>query len=601
MTVTETQNNPQVPAVPPGSRIARPQDFRVDLKVLPAWVRPEVIYWYQQWLMIRDACAGERQIKDLNTYYLPALEGMESGEYAAFAQRATYYNFSNRTVSAMSGSVFRRIPLIEGLPKDLEAGLKNVARDRTDFETFSSGTCEEIIKVGRNGVLLDLPAVSTTAPKPYLVAYTAENILDWDEGEDKLGRTSPVRIVLREVNDGRNIATDARKAYVRYRELVLLPHPDYPGKIVYQQFVYAALNADASLQPQFRSDAIVPLCRGEPLDFIPFQLFGPHLSSMSVEKPPMEDIAMLNLSHYRSYAYLEHGRFFAGFPIYTSEEPQSGGDVDYRLGSSRVWIVPPGGKASILEMNGQGLKFLENALSQKEEQAASLGGKMMGTGKGSASKGSDQLALEQGNEQSILLKAVRQMDRGFTQILQWWAWWQQPLEQSKIDAITVTFNKDFLFDGGGAREFRAIHMMYKEGIIPVDVLYYYLKKSNVIPDWMKQDEFEGLISKMTSFPGQPDAEARSEGFQTMQQKLTHEEKLAGIDIQQQEIDLQEEVQQAAAKLQQAQQKLAEKQAERAAKAPPQPAPGAPAGGVQPPPKVPPAAVPMPGVKPSGKV
>lgn len=612
MPVSQTLNNPTTPAVPPGLRTARPQEWRIELKNLPTWVRPEVIYWYPQWLKIRDACSGERQIKELRTYYLPAMDGMDPNEYDSFAQRATYYNFSSRTVFSMSGSIFRRAPLIEGILADMLPKLKNIAKDRTSFETFASGGCEEIVKMGRFGVLLDLATVSTTTPRPYFVGYTAENILDWDEGEDKNGDTVVVRWVLRESNDGRNLATDARKVYVRYRELVLEPGPFGP---IYRQYVYAAENADAQLSEAFRGPAITPLVRGKPIDYIPFKLFGPHTSSTSVEKPPLEDIALLNLSHYRSYASLEHARFFVGFPIYTAEEPQGGGDVDYQIGSSRVWIVPPGGKAGIIEMNGQGLKFLENACSQKEMQAVSIGSKMLGPGaSGGAAPGKspDQLVLEERNEQSVLLKITRQMDAGFSLLLQWWAMWQG-VSQTDANKIVITFNKDFLYATVGAREFRAVHAMYKDNVIPVQVLYYYCKQGNMIPDWMKVQDFIVLLNKTSSFPGQPDAVARiDDGFQNRQQQLTHEEKLMGVDIQQQEIELQKEVQDAADAVQQATQDLAEKQqthqmamdkraAATADKVASKPVPKPAGSGVQPVAKVAKPSTAQPGVKPTGKV
>lgn len=606
MTVNQTANNPASTAVPPGLRTARPQEWRVELKNLPTWVRPEVIYWYSQWLKIRDACAGERQIKELRTYYLPAMDGMDPGEYDSFAQRATYYNFSSRTVSSMSGSIFRRQPLIEGLPADMLAKLKHIAKDRAGFETFASGACEDIVRMGRYGVLLDLSTVVTTTPRPYFVEYTAENILDWDEGEDKNGDTVTVRWVLRESNDGRNLATDARKVYVRYRELKLEPGPFGP---IYTQYVYAAENGDATLDAAFRGPPIVPLVRGKPLDYIPFKIFGPHVSSPKVEKPPLEDIALLNLSHYRSYASLEHARFFVGFPIYTAEEPQGGGDVDYQIGSSRVWIVPPGGKAGILEMNGQGLKFLENACSQKEMQAVSIGSKMLGANAGAPAKTPDQLVLEERNEQSILLKITRQLDAGFTLLLQWWAQWQG-MSQADSEKIVVTFNKDFLYGNVGAREFRAVHAMYKDNVIPVQVLFYYCKQGNMIPDWMRVQDFIELLKKTSSFPGQPDSVARIDNnYASRQQQLTHEEKLDGIDIQQQEIDLQKEVQDAADAVNQATQDLAEKQqthqmamdkkaaatADKVASKP------TPARGVQPVAKVSKPSTLQPGVKPTGKV
>src|SRR6185436_17237879 len=100
MTVSATVNNPAIPTIPPGGRMPRPQDFEIELQSLPTWVRPEVVFWYRQWRKIRDACWGERVVKDGQTYYLPPMPGQEPSEYMDYLDRATYYNFSERTVSS---------------------------------------------------------------------------------------------------------------------------------------------------------------------------------------------------------------------------------------------------------------------------------------------------------------------------------------------------------------------------------------------------------------------------------------------------------------------------------------------------------------------
>lgn len=548
-------------AIPPVGRNVSPREFRIELTMLPAWAHPEVVYWYKSWQMIRDAGGGERPVKDAGSYYLPALEGMEPNEYNTFKDRATYYNFTGRTVNAMSGSIFRRQPVVENLKDDLMKRLERFGRDSSTFDTFSSLAAEEVMKTGRYGVLLDMPATPTPDPRPYAVGYTAENILDWEEAPGEDGFLTLQRLVLREGAETRDNTSSSRKVHARYRELVLVPNP--AGGQMYVQYVYEIPGKDAELKPELRGPAIIPLRRGEPLNFIPFRIFGPHKSCMSVEKPPMEDIALLNLSHYRSYAYLEHGRFFAGFPIYTAEEPQGGGDVDFKIGASRVWVIAAGGKAGIIELNGQGLKFLENALEQKEAQAATLGGRMMDVRSVAASESDNQLKLKERNEQSVLLKLARQLDVGFAQVLRWSAWWQG-LSVDEAAKITATFNKDFLFDGIGAREFRAIHAMYKDGLITIEVFFHYLRKANVTPDWMTFDEFKSQVESMTSFPGQPDAEARAAGFKDKAQQLGDANKKTELEILQQEADT----------LQQ-QAETAKKVANKPAPAPAKPAPAGP--------------------------
>lgn len=54
--------------------------------------------------------------------------------------------------------------------------------------------------------------------------------------------------------------------------------------------------------------------------------------------------------------------------------------------------------------------------------------------------------------------------------------------------------------------------MYQDGILPIEVVYDYLKKAEVIPDWLELEEFKKLLASKNSFPNNPDAEANSRGF-----------------------------------------------------------------------------------------
>lgn len=475
----------------------------------PLWAHPDYIYWYDEWMMIRDVCEGEKAVKDAGSIYLPMLEGMDSDEYESFKTRATFYNFTGRTASAMTGAIFRRQSQYNNINDKLKKKLEDVTKDGRNFTVFSMEVAEEIMKLGRVGVLLDMPSEASTEPRPYMTMYTAEQIVDWEEATIK-GRSVPVKIVLREselVRDPRLLGPAWRPMY---RVLSL------EGG-VYKQKIYGT-NDPASIEeptitPEFLRETIVPLVRGNTLNYIPFQIFGAMLGTIDIEKPPMFDIARLNLSHYNSYAALEHGRFYTGFPIYYVEAPPNSGETDaeFEIGSAKVWITPSGAKPGILEMNGQGLKFLVDALDIKEQQAASLGGRMMGIRGQAVSESDNQLKISERNEQSVLLKVTMSLDRGFTKVLRWWAvMLDTPAEEA--DKINIEFNKDFLFDGVGAREFRAIHAMYKDGVIPIDIVYHYLRKSSVIPDWMNLDEFKKLLNSMESFPNNTDVEAKSEGF-----------------------------------------------------------------------------------------
>ena len=514
-------------------------------KNLPDWVHPEVLYWNDEWQLIRDTAAGERDVKDERQEYLPQLDSQDANEYEAYIQRATFYPFTGRTINALVGTIFYRDPVITGVPERLVERLKYFTKAGAAHLPLMKGVCQEVLSVGRVGVLIDLPRTPSTDPKPFVDMYIAENILDWettiidDPTHDMHGKSVLSKVVLREIDPvmvASMPGTLAKKHLIRYRELLLTVAPNPTtgiAKYTYVQKYYAQQEADANY-PNDLVDTVIPTRRGEPLDFIPFFVFGPLWSSTEVEKPPMIDIAPLNISHYRSYAHLEHGRFYTGMPVYYVELSQGQESGEYTVGPSVVWETAPGSKPGILEFNGQGLKFLSDALKEKEAQAAALGGRMVGVQTGSTSESDNQVAVKDRNEQVILLNAVESLDEGFRRVMNVWLWWQNENDPN----AAVEHNRDFLLNLAGAREMRAVAGMYADGLIPVEVLHDYLVKAEVVPAWMSLSEFEKQLKSASNFPGQPDAQARMEGYKDKGQmimealkewELEIEEELAGIE------------------------------------------------------------------------
>mgnify|MGYP003386216307 FL=1 len=565
---------------------------RLEFNALPSWAHREVVYWYPEWQMIRDICAGERAVKDQGKLYLPQLEGMDDGEFQSYLERATFYPFTGRTASAMSGTIFRRKEQYENFPTGQLDKLADFTKDKQPFRIFAIYVAEEVIKMGRFGVLLDLPAVQTTIPRPYVVGYTAENIIDWEYGEID-GRNELVRVVLREarhVKDTANLTTNpgvtANASTIilpQYRQLRLTSTSadrEYIQEVFFTDNSTHAADLSKALDPRFLIQTIVPTNRGKTLDYIPFRIIGAAANTPTVEKPPLQDIARINVSHFRSYANLEHGRLFTGFPIYYVEAPVGGGETDaeFELGASKVWVTPPGAKPGLLEMNGQGLKFLVDALDQKESHAAALGGRLMGIRSNASVESDNLLKISERNEQSILLKVTLSLDEAFTAVLRWWLSFQDVTKEVAAKA-SVEFDKDFLFDGLGAREFRAIQSMYMDGVLPIEIVYAALRKSEIIPDWMTEAEFTRLLDKKSSFPNNTNFDARKEGFADAKSRdlagqhdsqITSDETIAA-DLQANTNDrLDVQVEADAAKAQ-----VAAKAAKEAAKLAPKPVPGQP--------------------------
>lgn len=550
------------------------QDIRPERNNVPLWANPEVLYWYDEWALIRDAASGEKDIKEAGQVYLTQLDGMDSREYAAYLDRASYYNFTGRTISALVGTLFKKTPKIEGLPERFKDLMGVIAQSGSDLATFAQHTASEVFTLGRFGVLVDLPEEASTQPQPYFTGYVAENILDWKWAVDrKTGRMTLTKVVLREYNLV-NLATaqgsTTQTSVASYRVLRMEDG-------AYHQDVYAAEGRDANIDTD-QPKRVTPLRQGKAIPYIPFLFFGVSKNEPGVEKSPMLDIARLNISHFKSYAHLEHGRFFTGLPIYYAEGDGTDESNEYVIGPSVVWNVQNGSKPGILEFNGHGLKFLENALIQKESHAASLGGRMVGISAQSTAETDNQTALKERNEQSLLLNMSRVLDMGFTTLCRW-AVWMAGLSVDEAAKVEVEFTKEFLLTGAGSREFRAIHSMYKDGVMPIEVLHDYFQKAEVIPDWMSVAEFTKLLKSQASFPNNPDFLARKAGYPNAQAMVTDEQQTAKLE---QEMEISDAELEADEKAQETAAKTAEKTAKAAAKAPAAPVGEMNPGGMKPP-------------------
>lgn len=486
---------------------------------------PEYEFWYPEWCKMRDVVLGQKQLREMGTVYLPMYAKMTADEYSAYLGRAPFYNMTSRTLDGMIGTSFLRDPKVAGIDDTQRELLKLASKKGSSFLTFTKQVCEEVLKVGRVGVLCDM---GPEGGSPYFAAYLAENIVDW-ETSNVGGRETLTLVALREQirKPGESLAYDTQ-----YRVLKLVGQE-------YQQHIYGV--ADTSVSVDFRNQApdeiLVPSRRGASFDYIPFVFFGPRSNETEVDKPPLLDIADLNLSHYQSSAQLEQGRWYTGLPIYYSEIGPGGEMAEYEIAPNVVWQLTPGAKAGIIEFNGQGLKFLENALREKENQISALGGRMITNRADSTGKSEEETKMNERNERSLLMNVSVVMDDGFSQLLQWWAYWQDINDVSEIQA---KFNKDFMLDTLGAREFRAIHELYKDGVLPIEALHEVFQRINIIPDNMDLDAFKEAISNPESFPNNPDIVAIREGFPDAKSKFTHEEAILADERQKQATSNQDE-------------------------------------------------------------
>ncbi len=472
---------------------------------------PDYARHWPMWRTVRDCYEGEVTVKAQGQLYLRKLSAHKDQEYEAFLSRAYFYNATRRTHEGLMGSLFRKPPEFTMPPPAQSVPLDDVTLDGQSAAEFMRTMASEIVLTGRYGILTDLPNedgdLQPDVDRPYISGYTAECIYSWREVVHR-GRRICDRVVLRENETQLNEYGVTVTPVIRV--LRLDPDPEQPDRLVYSQEIIRP-SSDPEQPPHVVS---VPVTvRGRRLDYIPFVFVNARNLLPAADAPPLTDIATINISHYQSTALLEHGRFYAGMPTYvvsagTAGAPDVSGSDALAVGPSNVWELEAGAKAWILEFNGHGLSFLENAVDSKQLQMQSLGGKLISSQRKAAALSSEAYDLMEQGDEATLLDIAQQTERGMARALEHLADFRgvqlaaAPTEDPQGNVINnrvvVEMNKEFVRTDLTARELRAIQSLYTSGLIPLDVLYYALRSVNVVPIEYTLEDFKALLGT----PGQ---------------------------------------------------------------------------------------------------
>ena len=130
------------------------------------------------WELCRDCYLGEHQIKHKADTYLPRLSSQNDEGYKAYLKRTVYYPILSNTISGRLGQIMRKSPLLKGSTRGQNWLTDKVTKDHKDIGAFVGKVLEELMKVGRVGILADF---DERLQDPYFSIYNAESIVNWLE------------------------------------------------------------------------------------------------------------------------------------------------------------------------------------------------------------------------------------------------------------------------------------------------------------------------------------------------------------------------------------------------------------------------------------
>ena len=444
-----------------------------------------------QWDRIRDVISGEDAVKAKGTTYLPILSGQAWSQYLAYKMRAVFYPATPRTLGGLSGAVFRKDPTVEFTP-EIEEFTKNIDARGTPLVPFAKKIADEVIALGRAGVLLDMDA---TGDVMFARMYVAENIVNWREVVSN-GISKVTMVVLKEVSFEQTEDIFTSGEVIRYRVLGLIPDGFDEGGVVYTQVLFEEQTGSTGKREWVIIESVVPMRKGAPLDEIPFIFFGPLTNSPMPAAPPLLPLADMNLSHYRSAADIEHGAHFTALPTVVISGRIPGTDDDeaseIKIGPEGSILLEENGKAYMLEYTGQGLSAVEKRLERKESHMAILGARMLEDQKNTP-EAAAALRQRHRGENSLLAGISDSISRGIEQLLDRAAWWMGSGELTETQKFVL--NKDFLPSPMNGAEVFSMVQGWMSGGFGLKVLYDILEKGERLPESMTFEEYMADIKE----------------------------------------------------------------------------------------------------------
>lgn len=443
--------------------------------------------WVPRWDRVRRACAGQAEVKEAKTKFLAKLPGQTPQQYDSYILGAVYTNYSGRTLKGLLGMIYRKLPQYK-IPTAFEPIWKDLDLQGASAIQVSRNVTTELMVTGGCGVLVEYPKAPKDLPskaiqealnlRPYSALYTRESILDYRiERVNNSAQLVMVKLLEKVSEWDQNYAS---KSVDQLRMLIL----EQEG---YLQRVYRK-KAGTGEWLQFGED-IIPTMGGARLPFIPFWPFGTEQNHIKPQKAALEDLAEVNLAHYRTSASYERGCMFTGAPTPMLAGFDLKENEKVVLGSTTAMCsTNPQAKWGYLEFTGQGLRELASNMQAKEAQMAALGARMLAPEKtGVEAEGA--LKMRSNGESCALADLAVLQSEAFTELLKFMATWL------KLDAAEISFklNTDYLPAAMSAADLLALVKTWQAGAMPLETLFDNLKRGEIVDASQNFEDFKELI------------------------------------------------------------------------------------------------------------
>lgn len=434
---------------------------------------PEYKEQLEDWQRCRDAIEGERCVRERIEVYLPPPPGMKGGinvasvqqaltatggsssnRYAFYASFAEFPEIVGPTINGIQGLIHAKRPEVV-LPGKLDYLLETATGAGDSLWELWEEITREVMSVGRVNLLAEVSQLGDD--RLYLCPYVAESLINW-RVRPKIQGGLPTLCVFEESESVDNEKDPyALKEIKRWRELLMTDG----GYAVRLWQANGDGNPEVVLN-ESGEEFTLPTLFGQAFGEIPMTPINAVDNDFRFGPIPSVPMVRRALAIFRKTADYHRSLYIKGDPqpvlfgVQPDEKPTE-------IGGGSIWCFgSPEGKAQFLDIDGQGIPLMRQAIQDEFERFSAETGRLMDVNdKAGAESGvalSKRHAMQLVTVKSLVINAASGLQQSLKQMAR-----LMGLGPDEIKGIEIKPNLDFAEAAMTADELLRLVMACNQG------------------------------------------------------------------------------------------------------------------------------------------
>lgn len=418
---------------------------------------PDVEAMAPLWPLPRALYAGTKAMREAGQMFLPKEAAESEPAYLARLARTTLFNAFAKTVQDMAGRVFaKEIQYGENVPTQIKAWCENIDLTGRHLNVFAMDVFKDAMQVGLAHILADSPVenVGTTRAtqgRPYLVHLRAEDVIGWthETTQDGLRLTSLRFHETVEVVDGIHVARIPQIRVLMLGAWQVWRKNEKGEWVLFEEGL-----------------------RG--IEEIPLATIYLDRTGFMTGKPPLQDLADLNVTHWQSCSDQRNILHVARVPIlFGAGFPE---DAPIVIGSSSMTRASdPGSTLSYVEHSGAAIGSGRDDLKDLEFQMQAMGLQLLVSQPGQSATGEVRDDVKENSRLAMWADALKD---GLENAIGYMA----QIGGLGVDGGSLIVNKDFGIAARGAVDVQSILAAVRDGIISKETAIREFLRRGILSD-----------------------------------------------------------------------------------------------------------------------